>query len=279
MISRRALLAGLAAALPSAAAKPSIGLQTYSLRYDLKKDFPGTIALMRRMGFRELEVSNWPDHSAREYRRLLDDNGLRAVSMMTPYESLDKSLDTVAEDAHALGARFVVCSTLPHKAHMTVEEARHGADFLNHRGEALAKAGLNLCYHIHGTEFHPSPEGTVFDTLMQSVEERFANFEMDIYWVVYGGQDPVTLLHRYPGRFPLTHIKDIKPGMKLGGLPRDVREDESVVLGTGLVDIPAALQASAETGVQQHFIEDEAVDASEQIPKSLAYLESIGWAK
>ncbi|MCB1020347.1 MAG: sugar phosphate isomerase/epimerase, partial [Acidobacteria bacterium] len=87
MISRRTLLAGLAAALPAAAAKPSIGLQTYSLRYDLQKDFPGTIARMRQMGFRELEVSNWPDHSAREYRKLLDDNGLRAVSMMTPYES------------------------------------------------------------------------------------------------------------------------------------------------------------------------------------------------
>lgn len=65
MISRRTLLAGLAGALPAAAAKPPIGLQTYSLRYDLKKDFTGTVALMRRMGFRELEVSNWPDHSAR----------------------------------------------------------------------------------------------------------------------------------------------------------------------------------------------------------------------
>lgn len=277
MISRRTLLAGLAGALPAAAAKPPIGLQTYSLRYDLRKDFTGAIALMRRMGFRELEVSNWPDHSAAEYRRLLDGNGLKAVSMMAYYGSLDTAVEAVAEDAHALGVRYVVCSTLPQKSHMTIEECRHGAEFLNSRGEQLAKAGLKLCYHIHGSEFHPSPEGTMFDTLMQSVEERFANFEMDIYWVAYARQDPATFLHRYPGRFPTTHIKDIKPGTKLGGLARDVREDESVVLGTGLVDIPSALKAAAETGVQQHFIEDEAVNASEQIPESLRYLRSIGW--
>ena len=277
MISRRQLLAGLAASLPAAAAKPPVGLQTYSLRYDLQKDFTGTIALMRKMGFRELEVSNWPDHSASEYRRLLDDNGLRAVSMMTPYDRLDKAVAAVAQDAHALGATYVVCSTLPQKNYMTLEECRHGAEFLNRQGEALAKAGLKLCYHIHGTEFHRSPDGTIFDTLIGNVEERNANFEMDIYWVVYGGQDPATLLHRYPGRFPITHIKDIHPDTKLGGLPRDVREDESVVLGRGIVDIASAMKAAAQTGVQQHFIEDEAVNASEQIPESLRYLRSIGW--
>jgi sugar phosphate isomerase/epimerase len=250
MITRRTLLTTLAAALPLPAQraaqqplqripKPKFGLQTYSLRYDLEKDFPGTLKLIRQMGFEDLEVSNWPGHTATQYRRLLDDNGLKAVSMM--------------------------------------EECRHGAEFLNARGESLAGAKLSCCYHIHGTEFHPSPDGTMFDTLAKRTDAKFANFEMDIYWVVYGGQDPVKLLHRYPGRFPITHIKDIKPGTVLGGLPRDVREDESVVLGTGLVDIEAAIRAAQETGVKQHFIEDEAVDASVQIPKSLKFLYAIRW--
>jgi sugar phosphate isomerase/epimerase len=181
------------------------------------------------------------------------------------------------EDARTLGAPYVVCSTLPHKNHMTVEECRRGAEFLNSRGKVLAGSNLSLCYHIHGTEFHLSPDGTVFDTLAKLTDPRYANFEMDIYWVVYGGQDPVTLLHRYPGRFPLTHVKDIRPGLELGGLPRDVREADSVPLGEGLVDIPAALRAAQETGVKHHFIEDEAVDAAQQIPKSLRYLETIKW--
>jgi sugar phosphate isomerase/epimerase len=286
MISRRTFLATLCVALPTRAqktSKPRFGLQTYSLRYDAQKDLPGTLALIRRMGFEEVEVSGWPGHSAAEYRRLLDDHGLKAVSMMASYQQLDTNVGAAAEDAQQLGASYVVCSTLPQKRYMTDEECRHGAEFLNRRGESLAAANLSCCYHTHGTEFHPSPDvtafpgATVFDLLVQRTDRRFANFEMDIFWIVYAGQDPVKLLHRYPGRFPLTHIKDIRPGTPLGGLPRDVREEDSVPLGTGLVDIPAALRAAQETGVKHYFIEDEAVDAAQQIPKSLQFLEKIEW--
>lgn len=289
-LSRRAFLGTLSAALTSRAqqaGRPRFGLQVYSLRYDADKDLPGTLALVRKMGFEELEVSVRAGLTAAAFRRMLDDNGLRAVSMMASYQQLDTAVGAVAEDAHALGATYVVCSTLPQKDHMTDEECRHGAEFLNSRGESLAAAKLHCCYHTHGTEFHPlgdsarslhgveASKATVFDALVQRTDPRFANFEMDIFWIVYGGQDPVELLHRYAGRFPLTHIKDIRPGTELGGLPRDVREEDSVVLGTGLVDIPAALRAAQETGVKHHFIEDEAVDAAEQIPKSLRFLANI----
>ncbi len=294
-LSRRSFVAALTAAFPALAQtpketkKPTFGLQTYSLRYDLQKDFPGTIALIRKLGFQELEVSNWPGHTAAEYRRLLDSHGLQAVSMMAAYQQLDTAVETVIENAHTLGAPYVVCSTLPQKNYMTAEECRHGADFLNQHGETLAAANLRLCYHTHGTEFHPAtdaslfpnaklfPGATIFDLLAQGTDPRYANFEMDIYWIVYGGQDPVVLLHRYPNRFPVTHIKDIRPGLELGGLPRDVREEDSVPLGQGLVDIPAALHAAQETGVKHYFIEDEAVDAAQQLPKSLQFLKQMKW--
>jgi sugar phosphate isomerase/epimerase len=281
MISRRSLLASLCVA-PSGHAqqtsKPRFGLQTYSLRYEAEKDLPATLALIRKMGFEEVEVSGWPGHSAVEYRRLLDDCGLKAVAMMASYQQLEKDVGSVVEAAQRLGAPYVVCSTLPQQRYMTDEECRHGAEFLNSRGELLARSDLRCCYHTHGTEFHASSDGgTVFDSLVKLTDPGFANFEMDIFWIVYAGLDPVALLHRYPGRFPLTHIKDIRPGTKLGGLPRDVREEESVPLGEGLVDIPAALRAAQETGVRHYFIEDEAVDAAEQIPKSLRYLERMQW--
>jgi len=82
-------------------------------------------------------------------------------------------------------------------------------------------------------------------------------------------------LHKYPGRFPLMHVKDLRKDTPLGGSPGDVLEEASVPLGKGLVDIPAMLKAAQETGVRHYYIEDEAVDASRQIPASLRYLESL----
>jgi len=87
----------------------------------------------------------------------------------------------------------------------------------------------------------------------------------------------VQLLHRYPDRFPLMHVKYIRKGTALGGLPRDVREDDSVSLGQGIVDVPAALRAARETGVRHFYLEDEAVEATGQIRESLRYLDSIRW--
>jgi sugar phosphate isomerase/epimerase len=277
MISRRTLLATLCAA-PAAGQRQftgRMGLQTYSLRYNAAKDLPATLALIRKLGFEEVEVSDLHGRSPAAYRRLLDDAGLKATALTAEYARLDTEVDAVADEAHQLGASYVVCSTIPSQGYLTGEECRSGAEFLSSRGESLAAADLRCCYHTHGTEFHRSPDGTVFDTLIKRTDPQFVNFEMDIFWIVYAGQHPAEWLHRYPGRFPLLHVKDIRKGTPLGGLPRDVREEDSVPLGDGIVDIPSALIAAQETGVRHYYIEDEAVDAARQIPLSLRYLETI----
>ena len=276
MISRRTFLAS-AAALPAAARKRlNIGLEIYSLRGDAEKDLPATLAMVRKFGFTEVEVSALYGRTAADFRRLLDNHGLKATSMMSEYDRLAKAASSVADDAHTLGAEYVVCGTLPHKKkHLTAEDCSPAADNLNRWGETLAKTGLHCCYHTHGIEFDHVPDGTVFDTLAKRCNPNFANFEMDIFWIVYARQDPVKLLQKYPGRFPLMHVKDLRKDTPLGGSPGDVLEEASVPLGKGLVDISATLQAALKTGVRHYYIEDEAVDASQQIPVSLRYLESL----
>lgn len=279
-MSRRALLASAASlASPGAQKKPpvSVGLQIYSLRREAGEDLPGTLALIRRLGFEEVEVPELYGRSAAEFRRLLDDSGLKATSMGADFARLDGDLERIAEEAHQLGALFVVCGTIPHRTYLTAEECLRGAEALNRFGELLSKSGLHCCYHTHGTEFGQDGEGTVFDRLVGLCDPRFVNFEVDIFWIVYARQDPVALLRRYPGRFPLMHVKDIRKGTVLGGLPRDVREEESVPLGTGLVDVAASLKAGLETGVRHYYLEDEAVDAVRQIPESLRFLNRIRW--
>jgi sugar phosphate isomerase/epimerase len=252
-----------------------MGLEIYSLRGEAEKDLPATLKLIRKFGFEEVEGGDFFGRSAAEFRKLLDGNGLKMTSMMAAYERLGADINAVADDAHTLGAEYVVCSTVPHRKKLTAEDCERAVDSLNGFGENLAKTELRCCYHTHGVEFEKSPEGTLFDRLATRTNSKFVNFEMDIFWIVYAYQDPVKLLRRYPGRFPLMHVKDIRKGTTLGGSPGDVREEASVPLGKGIVDIAAALRAARETGVRHYYIEDEAVDAIRQIPESLRYLENV----
>ncbi len=277
-ISRRALMAGFGAALPALARRRlpvPVGLQLYSLRYLAKRDLPGMLAMARKLGFEEVETSEFYGRSAAAFRKMLEAEGLKATSMMALYDQLGSGLDKVIDDARELGVAYVVCPVIPYQRHLTVEEIRRAAADFNRWGEKIAAAGLKFCYHAHGIEFEPSPDGTVFDTLAKLLPRERGNFEMDVFWIVYGRQDPVNMLRRYRGRFPLMHLKDMRKGLELGGLPSEVREEDSVPLGRGLIDIPAVLRAARETGVEHYYLEDEAPDADRQIPASLRYLESI----
>ena len=274
-LSRRHWLA-TAGALPAAAwsqFRSPVGINIYSLRYLAAKDLPATLALIAELGFREVEAGDLYGRTPAAFRRLLEAVGLKATSYTARYGALGDDLKSVAEAARVLGASYVVCSTIPHSAkHLTARDCALAAAHLNRWGEQLAASGLRLCYHTHGTEFDLSPDGTQFDTLAKLTNPAFVNFEMDIFWIVYGHQDPVQLLRRYPGRFPLMHVKDIRPGTILGGSPADVLEDDSVPLGTGLVDVRAALVAAETYGVKHRYLEEEAVDAVPQIRLSLQYL-------
>ena len=276
-LSRRAFVIAMCAFLTAKQKfSGSVGLEIYSLRGEAKKDLPAALAMIRKFGISEVEVSELHGHSAIEFRRLLDDVGLKATSMMADHDRLAEEIHLVADDVHALGAEYVVCSTIPHRhKHLAAEECNRAADDFGRWGKSLAGSGLHLCYHTHGIEFDTTPDGTLFDSLAKRTDSKFVNFEMDIFWIVFAYQDPVKLLRKYPGRFPLMHIKDIRKDVVLGGSPGDVREEASVTLGKGLVDIPAVLSVAQATGVRHYYIEDEAVDAYRQIPESLRYLESL----
>lgn len=278
-MNRRNFLA-TAAALAPALAKPAffaeVGINIYSLRNEAAKDLPGTLAQISKLGFRKVEAGDLYGRSPADFLRLLRDNGLQAVSMGASWDDLKKDPAAVAARAGAIGAGYVVCSTIPHSAkHLAESDVPPAAEALNAWGRTLSELGFSLCYHTHGTEFDPSPDGTRFDTLLKLTNPEFVAYEMDIFWIVYGSQDPAAMLARYPGRFPLMHIKDIRKGTKLGGSPADVLEEESVPLGTGIVAVEPALIAGQQHGVRHFFLEEEAVPALPQIRKSLQYLKRL----
>jgi sugar phosphate isomerase/epimerase len=276
MITRRAFLASASAAVPRPAFRQKVAIAMYSLRYDAAKNLAATLALIRDLGFDEVEAGDFYGRTPDAFAALLKTHGLRATSYGAAWDALNKDVSRVAAEARAIGASYVVCSTIPHSAkHLAERDCAPAAEHLNHWGERLTASGLHLCYHTHGTEFDPSPDGTRFDTLARLTDAKHANFEMDIFWIVYGGQDPARMLQKHRGRFSLMHIKDIRKGTVLGLTPADVSEDDSVPLGTGIVDVRAALLAAQEYGVKHYYLEEEAVDAVPQIRQSIRYLAGL----
>lgn len=278
MSSRRKFLALAAGSLVSAAEQKfsrPLGLQLYSLRREAAKDLSGTFALIRELGFTDLEVGDFFNRTASEFQRLLSGNGLKATSMGAGWGQLANSVNQAADDARTLGVEYVTCSQIPRKKQLTLDDATRAAEDLNRWGESLARTGLRLCYHIHGYEFVPGPDGTLFDTLAKRINAQFANFEMDVFWVVFGNEDPVKLLQRYSGRFPLMHVKDIRKGEARTFNPGTVAEEASVPLGAGEVQWRPVIDAARKHGVRHYYLEEEHPNTVAQIRQSLRYLEQI----
>ena len=266
--------AALGDAAPHSFSRP-LGLQLYSLRREAAKDLGQTLAQVRKLGFTELEVGGTYGRTVAEFHRMLSDNGLKATSMGAGWGQLSKSTNQAADDARTLGAGYVTCSQIPRKKQLTLDDATRAAESLNQWGDSLAASGLRLCYHIHGYEFVPGPDGTLFDTLAKRMDPKSANFEMDVFWVVFGNEDPAKLLDRYSGRFPLMHVKDIRKGEERTFNPGTVREEASVPLGTGEVKWPPVFDAARKHGVRHYYLEEEHPNAVAQIQQSLRYLEQI----
>ena len=252
-----------------------VGLGLYSFRDQFAKDVPGTMAKVRQMGFREVEVAGTYGLSAADFRKVLDQYNIKALSVGASYEDLDNNVPKVLAEAKALGAKYVTCFWLPHGGDaFTIYDADRAVDILNTAGKLLADNGVTLCYHTHGYEFQKYKDGTFFDYLADNFDPKFVNFEMDIFWVKAPGYDPVALLQKYSRRFLLMHLKDRKPGTPNSNTGHSDVES-NVALGQGDVGVAAIMKQAKKSGVKHYFIEDESSRSMEQMPVSLTFLEGL----
>jgi sugar phosphate isomerase/epimerase len=254
--------------------KGPIGLQLYSLRADFSNNVPATLERVRGLGFVNVELAGTYNLAPETFRAMLDANGLKPISGHFPYERYRDDVEGIARDAKALGLQYAGCAWIPHAGNFDEKTCREAAAMFNRAGEALAKHGVKFFYHTHGYEFRPHGQGTLFDLLLAETNPKFVRYEMDVFWIVHPGQDPVKLLREHGKRFELMHVKDMKKGVH-GDLTghSDVRND--VPLGTGQMDWPAILNAAKQAGVKHYFIEDESPTAAAQIPQTLRFLEQV----
>jgi sugar phosphate isomerase/epimerase len=260
----------------SATAQPVIGLQMGSVGKQAKADLQGTLKKLNEWGIRELEGGLPQGMEAADYVRLLNENNLTLVAVGAGFEELEKDPQKISDRAKSLGAKQVICYWIPHTGDdFTIEDAKKGVAVFNKAGEVLAKNGLALGYHAHGYEFRPHESGTLFDYMAKNLDPRFANFQMDVFWIKQSGTDPVALLNKYPDRFISMHLKDRLKGMPDSNNGRADVEKANVVLGTGDVNIEAIVKAGHKAGIKHYFIEDESSRQFEQVPQSAAYLKTI----
>lgn len=252
-----------------------IGLQLYSLRNEIPKDVAGSLALISKWGIKEIEGGGTYNMTQEEFNALCKKNNLKMVSVGAGFEELEKDPAAIAEKAKQFGATYVMCSWIPHTGDdFTLADTERAIAVFNKAGKVLKEQGVSLCYHIHGYEFRDYEGGTLFDLMMKRLDKADVNFEMDVFWVKHPGQDPVALLKKYPGRFPLMHLKDRKHGTP-NSQSGHADVETNVVLGTGDVGIAAIMKVAKKLGVKHFFIEDESSHAAEQIPQSLTFLKSL----
>jgi sugar phosphate isomerase/epimerase len=255
--------------------KSQIGLQLYSLRDQLGKDVSKGLDQVRDFGIKFVETHSTYGMTPQQFRAELDSRGLKAIAGHFPYERCRDDIDGIARDAQILGEQYVGCAWIPHKDPFDEATCRAAIAVFNRAGQALARHNLKFFYHTHGYEFLPYGKGTLFDLMMSETKPEFVHYEMDVFWVVHGGQDPVKLLQRYGNRFEMLHVKDMKQGTPTGLFTGHSDVTNNVALGTGVIDWRAVLQASRKAGVKWYFLEDESPTSVAQIPQSLKYLEQF----
>src|SRR5690554_2527740 len=205
-----------------AKAKKDIYLQLYSLRDDIKADYAATIAKVAEMGYTGVEAAGYNDGkfyglTPAEYKKSIEDAGLEVLSSHagrplaentkdTNWEEIWQWWDTAIQAHKEAGMKYLVVAWIP--TPKTLADLQAYCDYFNQIGEKCNAAGIRFGYHNHNFEFTEIEGEMMYDYMINNTDPDKVFYQMDVYWVGQGGQDPVAYMNKYPGRFEILHIKD-----------------------------------------------------------------------
>ena len=308
-MNRRTFIGSSLAATLSAAAKPAwaavpvnlgfaqanpekpthridrIGLQLYTVREAMKSDFDGTIAKVAATGYREVEFAGYYNHSPNEIRDLLDKDGLVAPSCHVDYTTVENKWPETIEAAKIVGHSYIICPWIDEKQRTDAGGWKRAADLFNKAGEASQKEGIQFGYHNHSFEFQPAETlgGTLpYDFLLAETDPKLVVMEMDLCWISVAGKNPIDYFDKYPGRFPLVHVKDwVKDSTQSSGykgaMGQSVRYNGRMAdVGQGSIDWKNLFAHDGEAGIKHYFVEnDDPKSAFNDIKISYNYLRDL----
>src|ERR1051325_3869206 len=229
-----------------------IGIQLYTVRRELAKDVEGTLAKLAAIGYREVEFAGYPEGTAKSLRAILDRLHLRAPSGHVGTQALRTDWARTLEQAAAVGQRYVVVAFIPQEERRTADDWKRMAAAFNRAGEAAKAAGLQFCYHNHDFEFVPLDGALPYDLLLAETDPKLVRLELDLYWITKGGRDPLDYCAKWPGRFPLVHVKD------MDATPNRFFTD----VGQGTIDFRRIFRRARQAGIEHYFYEQDETPGS-----------------
>jgi sugar phosphate isomerase/epimerase len=247
-----------------------IGLQLYSVRDLMPKDYEGTLQQLGALGYREVEAAGFFGHTPAQVKQAMDHAGLNCVSAHYPLRDLLPKVDETIQFGKDLGLKYIVCASPwvkdPSRVKdpgsraardaMTLDDWRWNAEQFNRIGERVNAAGIRFAYHNHTPEFR-SENGVVFyDELMKATDPAKVTMEMDCGWVIVGGKNPVDYLTRYPTRISMLHVKEFK----MSGWTPGSEPPPSTEMGRGSIDYRAIFEAAKKARIEHAFVEQEQFD-------------------
>ncbi|MCW5515936.1 sugar phosphate isomerase/epimerase family protein [Muriicola sp. Z0-33] len=227
--------------------KIALGVQLYTFRNEMLKDAVGTLKQIASIGIKKIETAGskkgyYYGLQPKEMQNICNDLGMQLLS---GHVRLDENWENTMEQAVSSGQEYLICSSMPSRG-QTVDNYKKVADAFNKAGEECKKVGLKFGYHNHEYEFESENGKVLFDVLMNNTQEDLVHMELDLGWVIVGRKDPLDYFNKYPGRFPLWHLKDM-----------DMHEKQSTEFGKGGLDITTMMGNMKVSGVQHIFIEQE----------------------
>lgn len=248
------------------------GIQLYTLRDLLPDDPKGMIKNLASYGYTQIEGYEGPQgmfwnmpHT--DFKSYLDDLGL---SMVASHCNVQENFEEKAAQAAEVGMKYLICPYIG--AQKTMDDWKGIVDLFNECGEICAQNGLRFAYHNHAYSFEELEGVIPQDYMMENVNPETVDFELDIYWVVTGGADPIAYLEKYPDRIRLCHVKD-----RMKGAAPDEHE-ASCDLGTGSIDYAHILKVAADHGMEYYILEQERYDNSTPLKsaeKGAEYLKNL----
>ncbi len=239
------------------------GLQLYTLRGEMNADFEGTLARVAELGYREMEFAGYYDRSAEQVRRALADNGMTSPAAHIQLQAVRENLTAEIDFAAGVGQRFLVVPSLPGDERSLDDYRRH-AETLNSAGEQCREAGLKMGYHNHDFEFENTNGRTPYDILLEETDPELVDMELDLFWIVHAGHDPMVWFAKHPGRFSMLHVKD----RNAGGMMVDV--------GSGEIDFGGIFAEADTAGFRHFFVEhDNPGDGFASVTNSLRHLREL----